>query len=89
MPETLRRELIYFWYYFSIQFDQIVWYWIFGMALGSLVSVFGKEKIHNLFVKMRNTKIGAAGQNVATKNRIKAVGRLRFFVARAAVGGEA
>jgi hypothetical protein len=26
----------------------------------------------------------AAGRNVAEKNRIKAVGRLRFFVARAA-----
>jgi hypothetical protein len=31
----------------------------------------------------------AAGQNVAEKNRTKAVGRLRFFVARAAKGGEA
>jgi uncharacterized membrane protein YraQ (UPF0718 family) len=61
MIDVVRRELIYFWYYFSIQLEQIVWYWIFGMALGSLVSVFGKEKIHNLFVKMRNTKIGAAG----------------------------
>jgi hypothetical protein len=31
----------------------------------------------------------AAGQNVAEKNRTKAKGRLRFFVARAANGGEA
>jgi uncharacterized membrane protein YraQ (UPF0718 family) len=31
------------------------------MALGSLVSVFGKEKIHNLFVKMQNTKMGVFG----------------------------
>jgi hypothetical protein len=31
----------------------------------------------------------AAGQNVAEKNRTKAVGRLRFFVARATKGGEA
>jgi hypothetical protein len=31
----------------------------------------------------------AAGQNVVEKNRTKAVGRLRFFVARAAEGGEA
>jgi hypothetical protein len=29
-----------------------------------------------------------AGQNVAEKNRTKAVGRLRFFGARTAVGGE-
>jgi uncharacterized membrane protein YraQ (UPF0718 family) len=61
MFETLRRESIYFWYYFDIQFRQIAGYWILGMLLGSLVSVFGKEKIHNLFVKMRNTKMGAFG----------------------------
>jgi uncharacterized membrane protein YraQ (UPF0718 family) len=61
MVEIIQGELIYFWYYFSIQFDQIVWYWVLGMALGSLVSVFGKEKIHALFVKMRNTKMGAFG----------------------------
>jgi uncharacterized membrane protein YraQ (UPF0718 family) len=61
MPEILLRELIYFWYYFDIQFRQIAGYWIFGMAMGSLVSVFSKEKIHNLFLKMRNTKMGAFG----------------------------
>jgi len=61
MIEILRRELIYLWYYFTIQTEQIIWYWIFGMALGSLISVFGKEKIHTLFVKMRNTKIGIFG----------------------------
>ena len=61
MTDILRREFIYFWYYFSIQFEQIVWYWILGMALGSLISVFGKDKIHALFVKMRDTKIGLFG----------------------------
>jgi len=61
MIELLRRESIYLWYYFSIQFEQIVWYWLFGMALGSLISVFGKEKIHALFVKMRDTKMGIFG----------------------------
>ncbi|MDR1230600.1 MAG: permease [Spirochaetaceae bacterium] len=61
MIDIAKRELIYFWYYFSIQFEQIAGYWILGMALGSLVSVFGKEKIHDLFVKMRNTKMGAFG----------------------------
>jgi uncharacterized membrane protein YraQ (UPF0718 family) len=61
MRDILQRELVYLWYYFDIQFRQIVWYWIFGMALGSLVSVFGKEKIHGLFIKMRNTKMGAFG----------------------------
>jgi len=61
MAEILNRELIYFWYYFTIQTEQIIFYWIFGMALGSLISVFGKEKIHTLFIKMRNTKIGIFG----------------------------
>jgi uncharacterized membrane protein YraQ (UPF0718 family) len=61
MIDVFKRELIYFWYYFSIQFEQIIWYWILGMALGSLVSVFGKEKIHGLFIKMRNTKMGVFG----------------------------
>ncbi|MDR1302070.1 MAG: permease [Treponema sp.] len=61
MREVLQREAIYLWFYFDIQFRQIVWYWVLGMALGSLVSVFGKEKIHDLFVKMQNTKMGAFG----------------------------
>jgi uncharacterized membrane protein YraQ (UPF0718 family) len=61
MAEALKRELIYFWYYVSIQFEQIVWYWLFGILLGSLISVFGKEKIHALFIKMRNTKMGVFG----------------------------
>ena len=61
MVEILRRELIYFWYYFSIQTEQIFMYWILGMTLGSFISVFGKEKIHALFVKMRGTKIGIFG----------------------------
>jgi uncharacterized membrane protein YraQ (UPF0718 family) len=59
--EIIKREFIYLWYYFSIQFEQIFWYWVLGMFLGSLVSVFGKEKIHTLFVKMRDTKMGVFG----------------------------
>jgi uncharacterized membrane protein YraQ (UPF0718 family) len=61
MGEILKRELIYFWYYVSIQFEQIVWYWLLGMLLGSFISVFCKEKIHALFIKMRNTKMGIFG----------------------------
>ncbi|MDR2021336.1 MAG: permease [Treponema sp.] len=61
MAETLRRELIYLWYYFDIQLRQITGYWILGMVLGSLVSVFGKEKIHGLFASMRDKKLGILG----------------------------
>jgi len=59
--EIIQRELIYIWYYFSIQFEQIAMYWALGMALGSLVSVFGKEKIHAMFAAMREKKLGIFG----------------------------
>ena len=59
--EAIRRESIYLWYYFSIQFQQIFWYWLIGMAIGSLVSVFGKEKIHQLFSALQNKKLGILG----------------------------
>ncbi len=48
----LKREAVYLWYYFSIQFEQIFAYWVWGMAIGSFVSVFGKERIHRLFAGM-------------------------------------
>ena len=59
--DILKRELIYFWYYFSIQFSQIAGYWILGMLLGSLVSVFGKKKIHALFTAMQGKEMGMLG----------------------------
>ncbi|MDR0456078.1 MAG: permease [Treponema sp.] len=61
MAEILKRELIYFWYYFSIQFQQIFKYWMLGMLLGSLVSVFAKDKIHRIFAALRDKKPGIAG----------------------------
>jgi uncharacterized membrane protein YraQ (UPF0718 family) len=61
MTNIIKREFIYFWYYFSIQFQQIAGYWILGMALGSLISVFGKEKIHTLFTALRRKRLGVLG----------------------------
>jgi uncharacterized membrane protein YraQ (UPF0718 family) len=66
MFETLQRHFIYFWYYFSIQFQQIFWYWLIGMAIGSLVSVFGKEKINSMFIAMRDKKLGILGIIIAS-----------------------
>ena len=53
--------MIYIWYYFTVQFEQIFWYWVIGMAIGSLVSVFAKEKINQTFVKINDTKLGVLG----------------------------
>lgn len=57
----LRREFVYIWYYFDIQLRQIFWYWVIGMAIGSLVSVFAKDKIHGLLAGMQKKKWGVLG----------------------------
>ena len=58
---VLSRELIYIWYYFEVQFRQIFWYWVLGMLIGSLVSVFAKDRIHGLFAGMQEKKWGVLG----------------------------
>jgi uncharacterized membrane protein YraQ (UPF0718 family) len=61
MVEILHREAVYLWYYFSVQFEQIFKYYVLGMILGSLISVFGKEKIHSLFTAMKDKNWGILG----------------------------
>lgn len=57
----LRRELIYLWYYFSVQLEQIFPYWVLGMVLGSVISVFAKDSIHKLFRSIQGKRLGALG----------------------------
>ena len=61
MIEILRREWVYLWYYVTIQFRQIAPYYVLGMALGSVLSVFAKAQIHGLFASMGNKKLGLLG----------------------------
>ncbi len=61
MIEILRREGIYLWYYFTVQFEQIFLYWVIGIVIGSVISVFGKQKIHRLFSKLQDKKLGVLG----------------------------
>ena len=61
MIDILRREIIYLWFYFSIQFEQIFLYWVLGMVLGSFISVFGKGRISALFLKLQAKKLGIFG----------------------------
>ncbi len=61
MGEILRREFIYISYYFMVQFRQIAAYWVAGMVIGSLVSVFAKDTIHELFGSLRDKKAGLWG----------------------------
>lgn len=61
MPDFLRREIILFIIYFSVLFYRIVLYWAFGMLLGSLISVFGKNKLHSRFAAMQDKDMGLIG----------------------------
>jgi len=61
MIDILRREFIYLWYYFTVQFEQIFGYWVVGIVLGSVISVFGKQKIHQLFGALQSKKMGIFG----------------------------
>lgn len=66
MFETIRREAVYLWYYFDIQFRQIFWYWVLGMVLGSAVSVFLKDRIHGTFRKLGEKRLGVFGIAIAS-----------------------
>jgi uncharacterized membrane protein YraQ (UPF0718 family) len=61
MTDILSREFIYLWFYFSVLFEQIAPYWAVGILLGSVISVFGKEKIHNIFDSIHTKKWGIWG----------------------------
>lgn len=61
MFAVLYREFVYINYYFMVQLRQIAFYWILGMAVGSFVSVFAKDAIHNCFDGLRDKKWGVWG----------------------------
>lgn len=66
MTDALRREIIYLWYYFSVQLEQIFPYWVLGMVIGSAVSVFLKDKIHSIFKSLGERKLGILGIFIAS-----------------------
>ena len=59
--EAVRRELIYIWYYFSVQFEQIFGWLVLGMTIGSAVSVFAKDTIHRAFRSLQGKRLGVLG----------------------------
>ena len=58
---VLQREFVYIRYYFEVQFKQIFLYWVLGMLIGSFISVFAKNHIHDAFAGMNNKKWGVFG----------------------------
>lgn len=66
MSGILKREWVYLWYYFTVQFDQIFRYWVLGMVLGSAVSVFLKDRIHGTFRRLGEKRLGIFGIVIAS-----------------------
>jgi uncharacterized membrane protein YraQ (UPF0718 family) len=61
MLDILKQEAVYLWYYVTLQFEQIAGYYVLGILLGSVISVFGKTKIHALFTSLQKKKLGVLG----------------------------
>ena len=61
MIEVVRREAVYLWYYFDLQLRQILPYFLLGIFLGSVISVFVKDHIHGLFRSLGGKKLGILG----------------------------
>lgn len=61
LAEFLQRELVYVWYYVTVQAGQLFPYWALGTVLGSAISVFGKEGIHALVMRIRDRPLGLLG----------------------------
>lgn len=61
MLDILHREFVYLWYYFELQLRLILPYWVLGMVIGSVISVFCKGAIHRLFSSIQGKKLGVLG----------------------------
>lgn len=59
--DILQRELIYLWYYFTVQLEQIFGWWVLGMVIGSAISAFAKDKLHALFGSLSHLRLRALG----------------------------
>jgi len=66
MAEILRREAVYLWYYFDLQLQQILPYFVLGIILGSVISVFAKDRIHEAFRSLHDKKLGVFGIVIAS-----------------------
>lgn len=64
--EIIQREAVYLWYYFTLQLRQIFPYWVLGMIIGSVISVFVKDKIHSAFRSLGDKRLGIFGIFIAS-----------------------
>jgi len=61
MIDVLHREFTYIWFYFTVQLSQIAGYWAIGILIGSVVSVFLKNRIHSALTELNSDRFGILG----------------------------
>jgi len=66
MTDILRREAIYLWFYCTVLLEQIAPFWVLGILTGSVVAVFGKDRIYRLAALLQHQKMGPFGLVVAS-----------------------
>lgn len=59
--DMIQREWTYLWYYFELQLWQILPYWVLGILIGSVISVFAAGKIHGMVCNLSGKKLGVLG----------------------------
>lgn len=57
----IQREWTYLRYYFELQLRQILPYWVLGILIGSVISVFAAGKIHGMVCNLSGKKLGVLG----------------------------
>lgn len=63
----IRRELVYIWYCFTVQLEQIFGWWVLGMVIGSAVFVFARDYIHRAFSSLKGKRLGVSGILAASR----------------------
>lgn len=59
--DMIQREWTYLRYYFELQLRQILPYWVLGILIGSVISVFAAGKIHGMVCNLSRKKLGVLG----------------------------
>ena len=59
--DMIQREWTYLRYYFELQLRQILPYWVLGILIGSVISVFAAGKIHGMVCNLSGKKLGVLG----------------------------
>ena len=65
MLDWIQREFIYLYYYMELQAYQLLPFYVFGTLLGSLISVFAKDRIHRVLTSSHWSAFGLLGFVVA------------------------